>query len=83
MISVTYKLVNPDSNAICDFRLGGELAANTDPGSEALLKQLIVQGDQGSAYEGGLEQAFQYFAEQERQGTFDYGAPKEIVVVYR
>ena len=66
---------------ICEVQLGGDYVANDEPGSEALLQQLIVQGDDGSAKEGGLEQAFQLYAEQERQATFDYDSPKETVVI--
>ncbi len=70
-----------DLDALCDFAGGGELVASDEPGAAETLRQLIVQGDNGSNYEGGLEQAFQFFAAQERDGTFDYDAPHEVVVI--
>lgn len=57
------------------------MTSSDTAGAEALLKQLIVQGDQGSRNEGGLEQSFQYLAEMERNGTFATQAPKEIIVI--
>jgi hypothetical protein len=70
-----------DEAALCSFAAEGEPLDSDAPGAQETLRQLIVQGDDGSNYEGGLEQAFQLFAEQERQGTFDYAAPHEVVVI--
>ncbi len=72
---------NGGSNNICDFTDGGGMVSSDAPNASQQLEQLVVQGDQGSAKEGGLEQAFQYFAAQERTGTFDYSTQKEIVVL--
>jgi hypothetical protein len=65
----------------CSFKNGGQMVPSDDPNSQDLLRKLIVQGATGSNEEGGLEKAFQYFAEQERKGTFDPNTPKEIVVI--
>jgi len=66
---------------VCDMNGQGDWLPSDDPNNQDILKQLIVQGDGCSHKEAGLENAFQYFAEQERQGTFDPNKPYEIVVI--
>lgn len=65
----------------CSFDSNGVWLPNSDANSRQLLRQLIVQGQACSGDEAGLEQAFQFFAEMERAGTFDASAPHEIVVI--
>jgi hypothetical protein len=73
---------NPDLNGqVCHFGESGKLVPSDDTNAQQQLQQLIVQGDKGSQYEGGLEKSFQLFAEQERKGTFDINTPKEIIVI--
>jgi hypothetical protein len=70
-----------DANLVCDFNDQGAWIDSSDPAGRNLLRQLIVQGEWGSWYEGGLEAAFQYFAELERSGQFDAARPTQIVII--
>jgi hypothetical protein len=65
----------------CQFSDNGKLVPSDDKNSQDQLRKLVVQGEKGSHREGGLEKAFQYFADQERKGTFDANTSREIVVI--
>ncbi|MBK8014920.1 MAG: hypothetical protein IPK13_26685 [Deltaproteobacteria bacterium] len=72
---------SPGVPEACSFDSNGAWLSNGDANSRRLLRQLIVQGQACSGREAGLEQAFQFFAEMERAGTFDASAPHEVVVI--
>jgi hypothetical protein len=80
-VSCTCPPTNPSADTTCQFSDQGAWIDSADAAGRDLLRQLIVQGESGSWYEGGLEAAFQYFVARERAGTFDGSTPTEIVVI--
>jgi hypothetical protein len=70
-----------DDIQVCNFKNPGSWIETNTADGQKQLKQEVVQGDHGSRYEGGLEQAFQFFAAMEKNGTFASSGPYEVVVI--
>ncbi|MBK8012769.1 MAG: hypothetical protein IPK13_15565 [Deltaproteobacteria bacterium] len=70
-----------EPSQVCAFNDQGTWLSSSDPASQDTLRKLIIQGDGCYGYEAGLERAFQFFAEMERQGTFNTETPYEVVVI--
>lgn len=66
---------------VCRFNQEGQWLSSSDPESQDKLRKLIVQGQACSNYEAGLENAFQFFADMERNGTFDPDIPSQVIFI--